>query len=166
MEPEEELAQLLAQRSTIAALNPAEAPYPQREMPPHVRSWFGGIGMILTESWNAIHYTVRGDELHTALAKRESIKASPDEWQSALATYYLPPNPGDSSAFHYLLRTPVPDRFIINWPELERFWKSDMMQAFFVLYGRFGGSQKLRSPSTKEEITWCDWLRGRNKKAA
>ena len=166
MKPEEELAQLLAQRNTIAALNPTEASYPERDMPAHVFSWFGGIGMILTERWNSTHYTVRSDELYTALAQRESIKASPDEWQAALATYYLPPKPGDSKAFHFLLRTPTADTFIINLPELERFWKSDLMQAFFVLYGRFGGAQELRSPSTEEEITWCDWLRSRTERVA
>lgn len=158
MSPEKELKDLLNQCDTLAVLNSGLGSTQKREMTADVFSWFGGIGMILAEKWNTKRYTVRGQELYDDLLRRESHKIRPDQWESALATYYTPPSPGEDKQFRFLLRTAVPDRYIVNWAELDRFWSSGLIDAMMMLYGRLGGSKELRRPIGRDEQMWCQWL--------
>jgi hypothetical protein len=163
MRPDEELKELLNQGETLAVLNSGLGSAQKREMTVDVFSWFGGIGMILAEKWNSKRYTVRGQELYEDLLRRESHEIRPAEWESALATYYMPPSPGEDKVFRFLLRTAVPDRYIVNWAELDRFWSSGLVDAMMFLYGRLGGSKDLRRPSGRDEEAWCQWLSTQSK---
>ena len=131
---ESELARLLDRRSQSLVLHSAKRAHGKREMTADVSSWFGRVAMILAEKWNAQKYKTKGSDLFQNLTAREPHKIRADQWASALATYYLPAEANESKHFRFLLLTPSQDDFLINWPELERFWPSELFSAFMVLY--------------------------------
>ena len=156
MRQEDELVDLLAQRPILTQLNSGmRAQSSEEVMPPDVASWFGLAGVCLAEKWNNRQYTVLGNDLLSCVISKGAGGIKPDQWKKAILTF-CSPNRKPGKVFHFLLITSTPDKFIVNQPEIERFWSSDLIQAFLVLYG---GPPTVRAPSSDHEKEWCDWMR-------
>jgi hypothetical protein len=148
------LADLIASYDTIVRLNMSVVERPKEDMPRDVMVWFGKLSMIIVNAWQRGECRVSDAELKRETESYTGKNLEAEKWQKAVWTQQDVRQP-----IHFLLLSPDPDRYLVNYPGIVEYWATPTARAHRSLYG---GPETIREPATPEERAWCERLRKLN----